>query len=106
VGREPVTRVRKIAVPGLRADPGGYAISADAKLFAAVVRDDASPDAPGRLEVYKLATGERVRQIKIDELQWAPDVRPSGFVVHGRSGQARRAVRARRPGHLPVLGRR
>jgi hypothetical protein len=73
-------RQHRIEVPGLRSEAGSYAISRDGKLLAVVVRDDAGPvDAPGRLEIWNLATEKLTRRILIDELQWNAGIRPSGI---------------------------
>jgi hypothetical protein len=75
-----VRRVRRIDIPGLHSEAGSYSISRDGKLLAAITRDETgAAEAPGRLEVYNLTTGNITRRIVIDELQWNSTIRPSGI---------------------------
>jgi hypothetical protein len=83
-----VKRLRKIDIPGLHSQAGSYALSRDGKLLAAVVRDDTGAgDAPGRLEVYNLVTGNLTSKYVIDELQWNAEIRPSGVAFNDQSNK-------------------
>jgi hypothetical protein len=76
-------RVRHLDVPGLRAQPGSFAVSRDGKQLAAIIREDASgPLLNGRLDVYNFSTQKLSRRIIIDELQWNPNVKPSGLAFN------------------------
>jgi hypothetical protein len=83
-----VRRLRRIDIPWLHSEAGSYALSRDGKLLAVIVRDDSGPaEAPGRLEIYNLLTGNLTSKYLIDELQWSANIRPSGVAFNDQSNK-------------------
>lgn len=68
-------RPRMVPVPEFELDPARYALSPDGSAVAFIVRSNRGAD----LESYSLLNGRPIKQMPIDEVNWADNVRVAGL---------------------------